>query len=82
MNAKSLHGWDKASKLYSTFQGNGSKLKQRKKKHIIAYNEVHVVPSKVRNLALMVGCGTKILLYFPKKLFSLKSEMKISHVFP
>lgn len=30
MNAKTLHSWDKALKLYSTFQGNGSRLKQRK----------------------------------------------------
>lgn len=69
MNAKSLHGWDKASKLYFTFQRNGSRLKQRKKMtyHSITHNEVHVVTSKVRNLSLMVGCRTKIFSVFSKE---------------
>lgn len=44
MNAKSVHGWDKAAKPFSAFRGNAPRLELRNK---IIYHEVHLVSSKV-----------------------------------
>lgn len=57
---------------------------QEKNLHIIALGTMRCILylPKWRNLALKVGSGTKISLFFSKKQFLLISEMKISHVLP